>query len=44
VLLRPSGTESRVRVMVEAPTETEARDAVERLAAAVRREIGSLTS
>jgi phosphoglucosamine mutase len=41
VLLRPSGTESRVRVMVEAPTEHEAREAVERLAVAVRREIGS---
>jgi phosphoglucosamine mutase len=37
VLLRPSGTESRVRVMVEAPTEQEARAAVDRLAAVVRR-------
>jgi phosphoglucosamine mutase len=41
VLLRASGTESHVRVMVEAPTEQEAAEAVERLAAVVRREIGS---
>jgi phosphoglucosamine mutase len=40
VLLRPSGTESCVRVMVEAPTEDDARRTVDRLAAAVRREIG----
>ncbi|HEV2360796.1 MAG TPA: phosphoglucosamine mutase [Acidimicrobiales bacterium] len=40
VLLRPSGTESRVRVMVEAPSESEARAAVDRLTAVVRREIG----
>jgi phosphoglucosamine mutase len=39
VLLRPSGTEPLVRVMVEAP-ETEEADAIcERLAAVVRREL-----
>lgn len=36
VLLRPSGTESCVRVMVEAPSETAAADAASRLAEAVR--------
>jgi phosphoglucosamine mutase len=36
VLLRPSGTESLVRVMVEAPTEPVARATAERLAAVVR--------
>jgi phosphoglucosamine mutase len=36
VLLRPSGTESLVRVMVEAPTEQAARDGAEAIAAAVR--------
>lgn len=36
VLLRPSGTEPLIRVMVEAPTETEARTVAEDLAAAVR--------
>jgi phosphoglucosamine mutase len=36
VLLRPSGTEPLVRVMVEAPTESQARDAAEAIAAAVR--------
>ncbi len=36
VLLRPSGTEPLVRVMVEAPTENQARDAAEAIAAAVR--------
>jgi phosphoglucosamine mutase len=35
VLLRPSGTEPLVRVMVEAPTEDEADDVCRRLAAAV---------
>jgi phosphoglucosamine mutase len=35
VLLRPSGTEPVVRVMVEAPTEAEAEAAVERLCAVV---------
>jgi phosphoglucosamine mutase len=37
VLLRPSGTESLVRVMVEAPTEGEASAACQRLVAALRR-------
>ncbi|MBZ5735018.1 phosphoglucosamine mutase [Nocardioides sp. TRM66260-LWL] len=36
ILLRPSGTEPLVRVMVEAPTTTEARDVAERLAEVVR--------
>jgi phosphoglucosamine mutase len=36
VLLRPSGTEPLVRVMVEAATEAVAREAAERIAAAVR--------
>jgi phosphoglucosamine mutase len=39
VLLRPSGTEPLVRVMVEAPTDTEARTVAEELAGAVAREI-----
>ncbi|MEN3304242.1 MAG: phosphoglucosamine mutase [Micromonosporaceae bacterium] len=37
VLLRPSGTEQLVRVMVEAPTEDTAAAVAERIAAAVRR-------
>ncbi len=36
VLLRPSGTEPLVRVMVEAPTAEAARDAAEAIAASVR--------
>lgn len=36
VLLRPSGTEPLVRVMVEAPTHDEARAAAEQIAAVVR--------
>jgi phosphoglucosamine mutase len=36
VLLRPSGTEPLVRVMVEASTVEHARDVAERIAAAVR--------
>ena len=36
VLLRPSGTEPLVRVMVEAPSVEQARDAAEAIAAAVR--------
>jgi phosphoglucosamine mutase len=36
VLLRPSGTESLVRVMVEAPTEAVARTTADQLAAVVR--------
>ena len=35
VLVRPSGTEPLVRVMVEAPTEDEARQVAEELAAAL---------
>ena len=35
VLVRPSGTEPLVRVMVEAPTEAQAQDVAARLAAAV---------
>ena len=37
VLVRPSGTEAMVRVMVEAPSADRARDIAERLADAVRR-------
>ena len=36
VLLRPSGTEALVRVMVEAPTDETARDVADRLADVVR--------
>ncbi len=39
VLLRPSGTEPVVRVMVEAPDEDQARYEAEELAAVVRREL-----
>jgi phosphoglucosamine mutase len=41
VLLRPSGTEPLVRVMVEAPTEEQARTAAERLSAVVGTALGS---
>jgi phosphoglucosamine mutase len=40
VLVRPSGTEPLVRVMVEAPTDAEAQDICTRLAALVERELG----
>jgi phosphoglucosamine mutase len=40
VLVRPSGTEPLVRVMVEAPTDSEAEQACARLVAAVVRELG----
>jgi phosphoglucosamine mutase len=40
VLLRPSGTESLVRVMVEAPSAEEAETVCERLVGVVRRELG----
>jgi len=40
VLLRPSGTEPLVRVMVEAPTAEEAETVGERLAGLVREELG----
>jgi phosphoglucosamine mutase len=39
ILLRPSGTESLVRVMVEAPTDDEARGVAERLADVVRAQL-----
>ena len=39
VLLRPSGTEPLVRVMVEAPTEDDAKASAERLAEVVRAEL-----
>jgi phosphoglucosamine mutase len=40
VLVRPSGTESLVRVMVEAPTDEEAQQTCERLVELVRSELG----
>jgi phosphoglucosamine mutase len=40
VLVRPSGTEPLVRVMVEAPTDEEAEEVCERLVALVTRELG----
>jgi phosphoglucosamine mutase len=40
VLVRPSGTEQLVRVMVEAPTEEEAQQTCERLVAVLERELG----
>jgi phosphoglucosamine mutase len=40
VLVRPSGTEPLVRVMVEAPTEEEAEDVCARLVELVRSELG----
>ena len=40
VLVRPSGTEPLVRVMVEAPTEEECREVTDLLVAVVRRELG----
>jgi phosphoglucosamine mutase len=36
VLVRPSGTEPLIRVMVEAPSAGQAADIAERLAAAIR--------
>ena len=41
VLIRPSGTEPVVRVMVEAPDEAECEDVTARLVAAVERELGA---
>jgi phosphoglucosamine mutase len=41
VLLRSSGTEPYIRVMVEAPTEAAAEEAATRLAAVVSRSLGS---
>ena len=40
VLLRPSGTEPVVRVMVEAPTDEQATAVAERLAVVVRERVG----
>jgi phosphoglucosamine mutase len=40
VLVRPSGTEPLVRVMVEAPTDQEAEDVCARLVALLERELG----
>ena len=40
VLVRPSGTEAVVRVMVEATTENAAQSAAERIAKAVRETLG----
>ncbi|WP_456277032.1 phosphoglucosamine mutase [Bacillus sp. AK128] len=40
ILVRPSGTESLVRVMAEAPTEEECRQIVDRIAAVVTKEMG----
>jgi phosphoglucosamine mutase len=40
VLVRPSGTEPLVRVMVEAPTDDEAEAVCGRLVALVERELG----
>lgn len=44
VLVRPSGTEPLVRVMVEAPTEEQAQVAAERLATEVERACGAARS
>jgi phosphoglucosamine mutase len=41
VLVRPSGTEPLVRVMVEAPTDDEAAAVCDRLVAVVEAEIGA---
>jgi phosphoglucosamine mutase len=40
VLIRPSGTEPLVRVMVEAPSEQEAQEICARLVTLVERELG----
>lgn len=41
VLVRPSGTESLLRIMAEAPTHQEVNEYVERIASVVREELGS---
>ncbi len=41
VLLRPSGTEPLVRVMVEAPTQQEAEAAAQRIVSALRTALGA---
>lgn len=43
VLLRPSGTEPLVRVMVEAPTEIQAREVADRLVATLSAALGTLS-
>jgi phosphoglucosamine mutase len=43
VLVRASGTEPLVRVMVEAPTDEEARTVCDRLVEEVRRAAGTTT-
>jgi phosphoglucosamine mutase len=43
VLLRPSGTEPLVRVMVEAPTEAQAAEVADRLARTVADALGAVT-
>jgi phosphoglucosamine mutase len=40
ILVRPSGTESLVRVMAEAPTEEDCRQVVDKIAAVVTKEMG----
>jgi phosphoglucosamine mutase len=40
VLVRPSGTEPLIRVMVEAPGETETDEACQRLVAVIERTVG----
>ena len=44
VLLRPSGTEPLVRVMVEAPTQEAAEAAAERIVSALHTALGGVTS
>jgi phosphoglucosamine mutase len=44
VVLRPSGTERMVRVMVEAPTQAEAAAAADRLSSAVQSALGNPTA
>ena len=44
ILLRPSGTEALVRVMVEAPTSELAHDVADRLAGVVNRRCSPLSS
>ena len=44
VLLRPSGTEPLVRVMVEAPTAEQARSVADRLAGVVRDQLVPLAA
>jgi phosphoglucosamine mutase len=39
ILLRPSGTEALVRVMVEAPTSEQAQDVADRLASVVKEQL-----